>query len=108
MERFAPKDSSAVERAGYDHARRELYIVYSGGREYLYRGVPQHVFRRLKETDAAGDSIGQFVNWRIKPIYTDFTEVGRGRASGGPSEPALPHRRTDRQRQDSRGHEARR
>ena len=108
MERFAPRDSSAVERLSYDHMRRELYIVYAGGREYLYRRVPQHVVRRLKEVDAAGESVGQFVNWRIKPIYTDFTEVGRGHAQGTLPDPALPDRRTDRQRQDRPGAEARR
>ena len=109
MERFKPRDSSAVERVGYDHPRRELYIVYAGGREYLYRGVPPHVFQRLQAVEASGESVGQFVNWRIKPIYTDFSELGRsfgGRAQGAPPDPAHPHRRTHRQRQDRPGPEA--
>ena len=80
MERFRPRDSSAVEQAGYDPARRELFIVYAGGREYLYRSVPPQVFRRLQAVEWAGESVGQFVNWRIKPIYADFSEVERGRA----------------------------
>ncbi len=108
MERFRPRDSSAVERVGYDHARRELYIVYAGGREYLYRRVPPHVFQRLQAAEASGESVGQFVNGRIKPIYTDFSEVGGGRAQGNPPDPDHPHRRTHRQRQDRPGPEARR
>jgi hypothetical protein len=108
MERFAPRDSSAVERVSYDASRRELYVVYTGGREYVYRRTPPHVFERLKAVEVGGGSVGQFVNWRIKPIYTDVCEVGRGRTQGASPDPADPHRRTHRQRQDHPGPEARR
>jgi hypothetical protein len=79
MEWFTPSDSSAVRRAGYDLQRRELHIVYDNGREYAYRHVPPTVFRHLREVDRNGDSVGQFVNWVIKPVFRDWREVDDNR-----------------------------
>ncbi len=76
MEWFTPTDSTSVRRAGYDVARRELRIVYDNGREYAYSHVPPTVFRHMVDIDRTGHSVGQFVNWVIKPIYRDFREVG--------------------------------
>ena len=75
MEWFTPSDSTAVKRAGYDPARRELHIVYENDREYAYRRVPLTVFHHLLEIDRAGHSVGQFVNWVIKPIFREYREV---------------------------------
>ncbi len=75
MEWFTPSDSTCVMRAGYDGRRRELRIVYENGREYAYRDVPPRVFRDLVELDRSGQSVGQFVNWVVKPIYRDVLEV---------------------------------
>ena len=106
MERFAPRDSTAVEYVGYDRRSRELHVTYAGGREYLYRRVPPLVFHQLKAVDAAGGSIGQFVNWRVKPVYLDYSEVDEGPRpdqSRSPVGPARPDRRTHRQRQERPG-----
>ena len=75
MEWFTPSDSTSVRRAGYDGQRRELHIVYESGRHYVYRGAPATVFRHMQEIDRAGDSMDQFVNWVIKPIFRDYREV---------------------------------
>ena len=75
MEWFTPSDSAAVRRAGYDFQRRELHIVYDDGREYAYQDVPVTVFRHLREVDRSGHSVGQFVNWVIKPVFRDWREV---------------------------------
>ena len=75
MEWFTPSDSSAVKRAGYDAGRRELHIVYEDDRESAYRRVPLTVFRHMREIVRSGQSVGQFVNWAVKPIYRDCREV---------------------------------
>ena len=75
MEWFVPSDSTAVKRAGYDVRRRELRIVYENGRQYAYSRVPPTVFRHMQEIDRTGHSVGQFVNWVIKPIFRDYREV---------------------------------
>ncbi len=33
------------------------------------------VFRHLREVDRSGHSVGQFVNWVIKPVFRDWREV---------------------------------
>ena len=75
MEWFTPSDSTCVRRAGYDGKRRELRIVYENGREYGYRDVPPRVFRDMVNIDRTGNSVGQFVNWVVKPIFRDCFEV---------------------------------
>jgi hypothetical protein len=75
MEWFTPSDSACVRQAGYDVSRRELHIVYETGREYVYRSVPLMVFRQMQDIDRTGQSVGQFVNWVIKPIFRDCREV---------------------------------
>jgi hypothetical protein len=62
---FTPEDSTAVERAGYDPVRRELRVVFAGDREYAYLKVPPTVFEELRRAP----SVGQFVNWSVKPFY---------------------------------------
>jgi len=57
--------SDAVEEVGYDPARRELRVVFAGGREYAYSRVPPEEVQAL----LGAESVGQFVNWRIKPVY---------------------------------------
>ena len=59
------RQSSAIEDVGYDEARRELYIRYVGGRAYTYLDVPLAEYVALTEAE----SLGGFVNRRIKPRY---------------------------------------
>lgn len=40
-------------------------MVFAGGREYAYSRVPPEEVQAL----LGAESVGQFVNWRIKPVY---------------------------------------
>lgn len=60
-----PVESSAVASVGYDAVRRTLEIEYAGGAVYRYRGVPQRTYALLLRAD----SIGAYVNRRVKPYY---------------------------------------
>ena len=62
---LVPVESRAVEAVGYDGARRELYIRYTGGAVYAYADIGEDVHRAL----LAAESIGAFVNREIKPTY---------------------------------------
>jgi hypothetical protein len=97
MLKWLEVESEAVKRVGWDAAGRELHIVYSGGRHYAYAPVPRRLFKEL----LAAESIGRFVNWRIKPCFTcrEVTALGQ-RAAGHPD------RRAHRQRQVGPGAEA--
>ena len=62
---FRPEASEAIERAGYDPRRRELHIVFDGGRRYAYLDVAPDLFEALRTAESAG----AFVNRRIKPNH---------------------------------------
>jgi len=65
IHRAPPQDSTAIEDAAYDEARRELYIRYTGGAAYPYLEVPLPHYVALTEAESRGG----FVNTRIKPRY---------------------------------------
>lgn len=58
-------ESSAVASVGYDPRTRTLEIEYVGGGVYRYLGVPLRAYELLLRAD----SIGAYVNRRIKPHY---------------------------------------
>jgi hypothetical protein len=58
-------DSSAVSRVGYEDGEHILRLEYSNGGVYDYLDVPEDEAERLR----AADSIGKYVNRRIKPRY---------------------------------------
>jgi lysyl-tRNA synthetase class 2 len=58
-------ESSAVESVGYDAVTRTLEVEYAGGAVYRYVGVPPRAYDLLLRAD----SIGAYVNRRIKPYY---------------------------------------
>jgi hypothetical protein len=64
--------SSAVRAVRYHNERGELDVRFEDGKEYRYAGVPRSKFRHLLKSD----SIGQFVNWEIKPRYS-VSEISR-------------------------------
>lgn len=103
MDYLAPRQSDAVELIGYDRLKRELYVTYAGGRRYVYRQVPPYVFRQLKAVEARGGSVGQYVNWRVKPVFFDYSEVRGGDEAGSGRGSAADDRGADRQRQDRPG-----
>jgi hypothetical protein len=68
-------DSSAVERARYHPESSTLDIWYKGGARYSYFGVPEEVYRALREAPSAGE----YVNLEIKPAYRYELEPRRRR-----------------------------
>ncbi|WP_343917299.1 KTSC domain-containing protein [Agrococcus citreus] len=65
MPRMQPVESSSVDAVGFDPARNELTIRFVDGGTYVYGMVPIAIFEALLDAD----SIGRFVNDRIKPRY---------------------------------------
>jgi hypothetical protein len=61
-------DSSAIASVGYDARTRTLELEYERGSVYRYLGVPP----REHETLMRADSLGAYVNRRIKPYYRCF------------------------------------
>jgi len=58
--------SSSVDAIGYDPEGGRLYVRFIGsGHAYVYRGVPNAVYRSLM----GAESKGRFVNERIKGAY---------------------------------------
>jgi len=62
--------SSSVKSVGFDSDIGDLQIDFQSGRSYLYADVPETVYENLMESD----SIGTFVNDKIKPKY-NYTEI---------------------------------
>ena len=60
-----PVDSSAICSVGYDSRSRVLEIEYSNHCVYDYYDVPPDVYQQFCEAD----SMGAFVNFRIKPNF---------------------------------------
>lgn len=65
MPRMQLVQSSSVEAVGFDPARNELTVRFVDGGTYVYGMVPRTVFEALLDAD----SIGRFVNERIKPRH---------------------------------------
>jgi hypothetical protein len=59
-------NSSNILKSIYDINRRELYITFSGGRQYLYEGVVSYHYSRFK----VGDSIGKNFKEHILKNYS--------------------------------------
>ena len=57
--------SSSVTAVGYDEDRHELWVRFVSGEVYVYAMVPPSVHREL----LAAESVGRFVNARVKPTY---------------------------------------
>ena len=67
-----PVDSSAVRSIGYDPKSLVLEIEYANGSVYDYYGVPSETYQEFCEAD----SMGAFINFRIKPSF-EYREVSR-------------------------------
>jgi len=57
--------SASVVAVGYDEGRHELAVRFVSGDTYVYAMVPTSVYREL----LAAESVGRFLNSRIKPTY---------------------------------------
>jgi hypothetical protein len=65
MPRMQRVESTSVDAVGFDPARNELTVRFISGGTYVYGMVPRAAFEALLEAD----SIGTFVNQRIKPRF---------------------------------------
>jgi hypothetical protein len=57
--------STAIRSLGYDSRRRQLEVEYPSGDVYRYDDVPPGEVKAMMRSD----SLGRFINWRIKPRY---------------------------------------
>src|SRR5438046_2111386 len=75
--RLVLKESSSIAAAEYDRERNILRVRFKAGRAahrggtYDYFDVPEAVVRDF----IGAPSLGQFVNWKIKPHYR-YQRVG--------------------------------
>ena len=60
-----PVRSSAIEAVGYDPSTRRMRIRFTGGNEYDFCDVPEHVYRAL----LAAPSIGVYYNEHVRDRY---------------------------------------
>jgi hypothetical protein len=64
--KLSPVDSTAVEGVGYDAERRWLEVRWKGQEQvYRYYAVPAEIYDELLRAE----SIGAYVNERVKPRY---------------------------------------
>ena len=69
-ERFsAVMPSTVIRKYDYDPAERELAVLFTTGRRYVYRDVPQWVFDEF----ASAFSKGRYFNAHIRDAY-DYAE----------------------------------
>ena len=64
--------SSAISRADYNAATRELHVTFASGRAYTYFGAPPEVYFQFMRAA----SQGRFFNALIRDRYA-FVEHGR-------------------------------
>ena len=75
--RLVLKESTSIDAAEYDWARKILRVRFKAGRAahrggtYDYFDVPEDMVRAF----ISAPSLGQFVNWKIKPLYR-YERVG--------------------------------
>lgn len=72
--------STVIKDFDYDRAARELEVLFTTGRRYIYRDVPQAVADELK----TAFSKGRYFNAHIRDAY-DYREcVAEGASASGP------------------------
>jgi len=72
-------NSSAVTHVRYHPEEQTLDIWYRGGDRYSYFDVPAELYRGLLDAE----SVGQYVNFEIKPDRRFELEPGRRRFRPG-------------------------
>lgn len=73
-------NSTIVKSASYDSNKKELVITYKFGEQratsYRYYDVPQEAWEGMKKAeDDPTQSVGKYVNSKIKPIYTKYVKI---------------------------------
>jgi hypothetical protein len=61
--------STVIRRFSYDPEARELDVLFTNGRRYIYHGVPQAVADDFR----AASSKGRHFNFYVRDAY-DYTE----------------------------------
>lgn len=57
--------SSNVSQVGYDADGHRLGVIFNGGAEYHYHGVPQEVYDKV----VSAESVGTAIEKLVKPHY---------------------------------------
>jgi len=61
--------------ADYLEDKQILEVAFTGGKTYQYYGVDNLIWEEYKQVILSGGSSGQFVNYKIKPIYLNYKQV---------------------------------
>jgi len=51
-----------IHSVGYDSVRMLLEIEFTSGKTYLYKNVPEHVYRELMSADSKGHYFERQIN----------------------------------------------
>lgn len=57
--------SSTIESVGYNEQNQEVFVRFLNGSVYVYKGVPQHEYENLRDTQ----SLGSYLNRNYKNVY---------------------------------------
>lgn len=60
-----PVSSSNISSIGYVEQNQEVYVRYSNGSLYVYKGVPPHEYHSLM----SAPSFGSYINRNFKNVY---------------------------------------
>lgn len=58
---FISVSSSNISAVGYDRNTHVLDVVFHGGREYTYSGVPENIYNNLISAGSVGRYFASFV-----------------------------------------------
>lgn len=62
--------SGTTQMINYDEMYHLLEVQFTSGEIYQYLHVPPAIWNEYKRVIQTGDSSGNFLNTRIKPVYT--------------------------------------
>ncbi|MDD2200117.1 MAG: KTSC domain-containing protein [Candidatus Paceibacterota bacterium] len=60
-----PVSSSNIESIGYDEQNGQVYVRFLNGSLYVYKGVPLHEFKNLRDAP----SLGSYLHRNYKNVY---------------------------------------
>lgn len=65
MPEMIPVVSSNVSAVGYEASNQTVYVRFSDGKMYIYKGVPEIEFDNLKNAP----SVGSYLHRNYKNVY---------------------------------------
>lgn len=66
--------STVIRAFFYDAANGELSVVFRSGRRYVYRGVPETVYQRMRAAFSKGEFFNLHVRDRYRFVRSDAAE----------------------------------